>query len=54
MYYHSFPQQDDRFFPWGPFLLGGLGGAALIGATRPRPYYMPYTPMRPMPYYGYY
>ena len=29
----------DRQF-WFPFLLGGLGGAAVVGATRPRPVYV--------------
>lgn len=43
----------DRFF-WGPFLLGGLGGAAIVGLSRPRPVYVnnpPYYPPRPP--YGY-
>ena len=25
---------------WFPFLLGGLGGAAVVGATRPRAVYV--------------
>lgn len=54
-------QDGDRF--WVPFLLGGLGGAAVVGLSRPRPVYVtgsnpypyPYPP-RPYPYgggYGY-
>ncbi len=50
-------RNDDRF--WVPFLLGGLGGAAVVGLSRPRPVYVngapnygyPYPP-RPYPYYG--
>lgn len=59
-------KDGDRF--WVPFLLGGLGGAAVVGLSRPRPvyvtgnnpYYGPAYPPRPypMPYqggsYGYY
>ncbi len=61
-YYVS--QDGDRF--WVPFLLGGLGGAAVVGLSRPRPvyvnqppYYGPSYPPRPYPYpyqgggYGY-
>jgi len=61
MYYnYDRYQQDDRFVPFiAPFLLGGLGGAAVVAAARPRPIYgmpapyygTPYRPM-PMPYYG--
>lgn len=49
-------RDGDRYF-WVPFLLGGLGGAAVVGLSRPRPVYvnqppyMPYPP-RPMPYGG--
>ncbi len=47
-------RDDDRF--WAPFLLGGLGGAAIVGLSRPRPVYVnqpPYYPPRPYPYpYG--
>ena len=45
---------DDRFFGGFaiPFLLGGLGGAAVVGLSRPRPVY--YNPS-PYPYqYPYY
>ncbi len=44
---------DDRFLV--PFLLGGLGGAAVVGLSRPRPVYVnsPYpnygVPPRPYP-----
>lgn len=54
-------RDGDRFF-WVPFLLGGLGGAAVVGLSRPRPVYVNppqggYYPPRPYPYgpggYGY-
>ncbi len=42
---------DDRFGGFFvPFLLGGLGGAAVVGLSRPRPVYV--NPYPPMP--GYY
>lgn len=45
---------DDRFGGFAiPFLLGGLGGAAVVGLSRPRPVYVnpaPY-PNQPYPYY---
>ncbi len=50
---------EDRVF-WVPFLLGGLGGAAVVGLSRPRPVYVNppqggyppmYYPPRP-PYSG--
>ena len=43
-------KDGDRFF-WAPFLLGGLGGAAIVGLSRPRPVYV--NPMPNYPYYGY-
>lgn len=45
-------RHDDRIF-LAPFLLGGLGGAALVGLSRPRPVYVnpPYYPPRPYPQY---
>lgn len=52
-------QDGERF--WVPFLLGGLGGAAVVGLSRPRPVYVnpvpnygtPYPPRPPYPYpYG--
>lgn len=57
MYYNTMPvgpEQDERFF-WVPFLLGGLGGAAIVGATRPRPVYVtsPAPSYAPYPGYGY-
>ena len=54
MYYNTLPVQDERFF-WAPFLLGGLGGAAIVSATRPRPVFVnsPAYPPRPYPGYGY-
>lgn len=46
-------RDGNRFF-WGPFLLGGLGGAALVGLSRPRPVYVQgqpnYNPYPPRPY----
>lgn len=54
---------DDRFFGAFavPFLLGGLGGAAIVGLSRPRPVYYnstqpypyPYPYPYQYPYYGY-
>ena len=49
-YYNYIP--DQRFGPFlVPFLLGGLGGAAITGLARPRPVYVnpptmtiPYNP----------
>lgn len=32
-------RNGDRVF-WVPFLLGGLGGAAVVGLSRPRPVYV--------------
>ena len=62
MYYnnYSYNNAGDRQF-WFPFLLGGLGGAAVVSASRPRPVYAinnaPYQPT-PYPYpqagYNYY
>ena len=49
-------QNNDRQFLF-PFLLGGLGGAAIVGASRPRPVYVtpPYYNNYPAPYgYNYY
>ena len=49
-------KDGDRFF-WAPFLLGGLGGAAVVGLSRPRPVYVNpaanYYPMMPYRPYGY-
>lgn len=41
---------DDRFFGAFavPFLLGGLGGAAIVGLSRPRPVVV--NPTQPYPY----
>ena len=43
--YYSYDERFGGFFV--PFLLGGLGGAAVVGLSRPRPVY--YTP-QPYPY----
>lgn len=52
MYYNTIPNQDERFF-LVPFLLGGLGGAAIVGATRPRPVYVTQPQQVQYPNYGY-
>ena len=46
----NYPVYDERFGGFVvPFLLGGLGGAAVVGLSRPRPVYVnPYPP-----YYNY-
>ena len=63
--YNNIPNNSDRFFfPVFPFLLGGLAGGALVGASRPRPVFVnspapypppPYPPYRPYGpgYYNY-
>lgn len=63
--YNNIPNNGDRFFfPVFPFLLGGLAGGALVGASRPRPVFVnspapypppPYPPYRPYGpgYYNY-
>ena len=63
MYYnYPYNRSGDRFFffPFlGPLILGGIGGAAIASAGRPRPVYVtpPYQPY-PIPYqyssYNYY
>ena len=55
MYYnYQTPNNQDRQFLF-PFLLGGLGGAALTSVTRPRPVFVnrPYYPYPNNPSYGY-
>ncbi len=56
-YNYYLVRDGDRF--WVPFLLGGLGGAAVVGLSRPRPvyvnqppYYGPVYPPQPYPYQG--
>lgn len=39
MYYPYYQYDQNRGF-WVPLLLGGLGGAAIVGASRPRPVYV--------------
>ena len=54
--YNNYPSYyDDRFGGFFvPFILGGLGGAAVVGLSRPRPVvYNPYPPMQPYPAYPY-
>ena len=65
MYNNVYPYRNDGdrfFFPFFPFVLGGLAGGALVSATRPRPVfvnsptpYPPYPPYRPYGpgYYNY-
>jgi len=61
MYYTQMPHYNtgDRFFffPFlGPLILGGIGGAAIAGASRPRPVFVtpPYPMYPPMSYpHGY-
>lgn len=58
--YDYYLYRDGNRIFWAPFLLGGLGGAALVGLSRPRPvyvnqppYYGPVYPYPPRPYpYG--
>lgn len=39
--YGNYPVYDERFGGFlVPFLLGGLGGAAVVGLSRPRPVVM--------------
>ncbi len=46
-------KDGDRFF-WAPFLLGGLGGAAVVGLSRPRPVFVnPQPSYYPFPYPNY-
>ena len=50
MYYNPYHLEGDRFFffPFlGPLILGGIGGAAIASAGRPRPVFVtpPYPPM---------
>lgn len=67
MYNNGYPyninNEDRIFFPFFPFVLGGLAGGALVSATRPRPVFVnspsPYPPYQPYPPYrpygpGYY
>lgn len=51
-YYNQnlWPAQNERFLI--PFLLGGLGGAAVTSVSRPRPVFVTGA-MQPMPYYPY-
>lgn len=63
-YNYYLSRNGERFLV--PFLLGGLGGAAVVGISRPRPVfvnnpssyppyqpYPPYPPYRPYGGYGY-
>ncbi len=54
--YNNTPMYEDRFGGFAvPFLLGGLGGAAIVGLSRPRPVYVNpyYPPYGPYPYGNY-
>ena len=50
-YYWNRNSSNERVF-WVPFLLGGLGGAAVVGLSRPRPVYVnqPYNQQIPQYY----
>ena len=48
MYNYPVYNNGDRQFLF-PFLLGGLGGAAIVSASRPRPVFV--NNPRPYPYY---
>lgn len=54
--YHNmmnYPDPNNRFGGFlVPFLLGGLGGSALVGLSRPRPVVVNPT-YPPYPYYQY-
>ncbi len=50
--YQGYYQNQDRQFLF-PFLLGGLGGAAIVSASRPRPVFVNNPYPRPYPTYGY-
>lgn len=55
MYYYPVQTRDGRFGGfWVPFLLGGLGGAAVVGVSRPRPVYVNQGNMPNYPYNTYY
>ena len=52
----NFNSNDRVFFPFFPFLLGGLAGGALVSASRPRPVFVNpplYAPYPPRPYTPY-
>lgn len=52
--YPGMPNYDERFGGFlVPFLLGGLGGAAVVGLSRPRPVYYNPAPYQQYPYYNY-
>lgn len=52
MPYYNYDERFGGFFV--PFLLGGLGGAAVVGLSRPRPvYYNPAPYPYPYPLYPY-
>lgn len=53
--YNNYKEEDRQMF-WVPFLLGGLGGAAIASTARPRPVYVTSPAYHnPMPYgYNYY
>lgn len=56
MYYYpssnNYNSNNDRQFLF-PFLLGGLGGAAIVGASRPRPVFVNPPYYNNYPSYGY-
>lgn len=53
--YHYNYNNNERFVPFlAPFLLGGLGGAAIVGLSRPRPVFVNPPYPYPYPYPNYY
>lgn len=56
MYYYpnsnNYNSNNDRQFLF-PFLLGGIGGAAIVGASRPRPVFVNPPYYNNYPSYGY-
>ena len=58
MYNNGYPYNinnngDRIFFPFFPFVLGGLAGGALVSATRPRPVFVNPPYYNNYPSYGY-
>lgn len=51
MYYYPY-DKNDRFF-LAPLILGGLGGAAIVASSRPRPVYVNPSYNYPPNYYPY-
>ena len=50
---YNYPNNPENRQFLVPFLLGGIGGAALNSVTRPRPVYVNGPAYYPRPNYGY-